>query len=90
MTGLVRRDRNPQQCERVAGDEAFSYYCEGEFAKDAQDEQNWRFFTGHDAIRFFKSHGGDSWEEARCYYPMNDTEEVAEDLQEEYRRHLGH
>ena len=81
MTGLVRRDRNHHRTERVAADEAYSYYLDGEFVPDGD---NWRFFTCHDSLRFFNSEERDHWNLAHCFRPMERPFEVAQFLQEEY------
>ena len=81
MSGLVSRDRNHNHTEEVAGSEAYTYWLDGEFAPDGD---NWRFFTGLAALRFFNSVQGDSWELQQSYHGMDYAEYVAEYLQEEY------
>ena len=85
MSGLIRIDRNPARGEEIAGSEAFTHFENGEFSPDARDERNWRFFTGHDSLRFFKSHGRDSWDEIQKYDPVIDAKYVAEYFMEEYQ-----
>ena len=89
MSGLIRIDRNPARGEDIAGPKALNHYLDGEFVRDARDEQNWRFFTGHDSLRFFKSHGGDSWNKIQKYDPVIDAEYVAEYFMEEYQSIMG-
>ena len=81
MSGLVSRDRNHNHTEDIAASEAYTMWLESEFV---QDGQNWRFFTALDALRFFNSQDGDSWDMKQKCNPMDRADAVAEFLLQQY------
>ena len=82
MSGLVSMERRADSIETVAADEAYSKCLDEEFV-----DQNWRFFTGLNKIRIFNSdRSGDGWELVSDDNPIENADEVAAFLQEEYDR----
>lgn len=81
MSGIVSMEYHSSTFERVAGDEAYTKWLEGEFTPDGN---NWRFFTGHTKLRFFNSYRGGEWESAGEFLPIQQAEEVAAFLQQEF------
>ena len=82
MSGLVSMETESDQIERVAGDEAYTKYKDGDFARDGR---KWLFFTGLDKIRFFEG-VNDNVSKPRAYSPLADAQHVAAYLQEKYER----
>ena len=80
MSGLVSLEYNPRDLERTAGDEAYTKWLHSEFTADGD---NWRFFTGQSTIKFFDSQK-DEWYVAGEFHPIEEAEEVAAFLQEEF------
>lgn len=85
MSGLVSVEYDYSQLERVAGDEAYTNFTAQEF-EFAPDGDDWRFFTGQTKIRFFGSHLKEEWELKCDFRPVQQGEEVAAYLQEEFDR----
>lgn len=80
MTGLVSVESDPEALERTAGDEAYTNWLGGYFAPEGG---RWRFFTGHSLIAFFSTEG-DTWALAAEFDPVEQADEVAAFLQEEF------
>lgn len=82
MSGLVSMEINATQIERVAADEAYTKWLDGDFV-----DEKWRFFTGIKHIRLFESSPhGDEWDLVENFDPIESAQEVAEFLQQEYDR----
>ena len=83
MSGMVAMDYNLSLTERIAGDEAYTKWSDGCFARDGH---NWLFFTATGRIRFFNSHSRDEWYLVEELHPTAHVPEVAALLQQEYDR----
>lgn len=81
VSGLVSKEYDPRNLERPAGDEAYTHWLQGDFTPDGD---NWRFFTGMTKIRFFSSRGTDGWVVGNEFHPIDQADEVAAFLQQEF------
>lgn len=87
MSGLVSMENEYRPLETVSGYEAYTKWLDGDFARD---RDNWRFFTGHNSLRFFNSYHGDKWERMATYFPAQYVQQVADYLQQEFDRLEGY
>ena len=83
MSGLVSMERSHLMIEKIAADDAYSKWLDGDFVPD---DRKWRFFTGLAEISFFKCHRSDEWNLLHDYDPMLHAQDVAAFLQQEYNR----
>ena len=87
MSGLISREQSPTDIEKVAADEAYGNWLEGDFVPG---ESNWRFFTGLASLRFYKGHYGDQYFSTVSLDPMRHPREVAAYLQDQFDKLRWH
>ena len=81
MSGLVSVDYNTTSVETVAGSEAYTHWLDGDFVSGDQD---WRFFVAHTNLTFLSCRHGTQYEWDGWVNPMNDADEAAAHLQQQY------